>query len=612
MLNTFQQAFVASNTSSTASTSYATFTAVPTAASLRADAFPDDTSATNSAHTSDAHTADESVSSFTLLVILFCGLAFVLLSLLLYRRFPARVSLLLDQFSWKHSAPVDGSLQRKPTQFGAAFTLAFAFSALLLALYLGSAPNVQRNTALVPPSASPRAGTAAADVQITVRAFIGTAAVNAGFCPTASGAPFSPLLADSSGFTRALSVRSSATLTSDACVLAVDCLGCTLMGADSRVSLSLPYSAQLVEWEVRVTAAAPNSASRRYGVLTQMPAQLLDAQGQLAFTLTESFYSDTTTSPAVSGSGYELDFLSYSTVQPQSVDSYSSASRVGLTFVLNKSPVVFESAQSARLSVLQVVASVLSAVMSLLGVFGILFALSLKALPMLHVHAGHVVDERAKGGAVFIREDAQTKVSKYHGEEEEAAAHINSSDEDRRSTHIRVVPGATSASSEGRSSSPRLDPQEHAPLPQLVSADESSPCGGSVDDPHSGGAIVLSPSHIAAVAPAAPLAPTPAASECELIASPSRAVEWHIGGEWEDATAAATAAAASTAAPSVEVTAAAAAAPSVSPMRPTVHIPLRRPLQFGRLRLPKLATGEAALTAATDTPTDAAGQPSSG
>jgi hypothetical protein len=546
MINTQQQQYAAANASSNSQAAESSYTAARSVTSLRAAAFGEDDSAANSApaHPSAASDSEDNSVSQLLWIALICGLSLIALSLLLYRFLPARIALLVDRFSWNHPAPVDGSLQRKPTQLGAAFTMAFAFSAVLLGLYLGLAPNVQLITTLVPPSATDQSGSATADMQITVRAFLGTAALNNGFCPAVDARTSSSLLSGTRGFKGTVTVRSEPAAVNGACVLAIDCLGCTLIGAESSLTLQLPYSAQLLEWEVQMTAAATDTASRLYGAITQRPGELLDAQGQLEFGITESFYSDTTVTPEVRGSGYELDFQTYSTVQPQSVNGFSSASRVGLAFVFNKSPVVFITSQSVRLSLLQVLASVLSAVVSLLGLFGVAFALTVNyGLPLIHIAAGHVVDQRKKGGQLFIREDAtNNQVTKYKAEgeeEEEEEGEHGAADSKPR---LRVTTRADKPRGEQSQQRQPTESEELelAPLPQLV---PPSPSG---DGPGAAAATInaaesplLSP---ASASPASPiLLPAvvlAAAAATPALESPSRAgsVQWQMAGSSNEGT----------------------------------------------------------------------------
>jgi hypothetical protein len=427
MLNLAAAARNSSADSAGQATAYANYSPLRSADSLRADSIPADAASSSETAPASSDSTDESaVSSSALEILLIVLLLLLLLQLSLYRYLPVRVTILLDQFSWRNPAPVGGAMKRQPTQLGAAFTVAFLFSGVLLALYLASAPNVQRSTTLLPPSSVERAGIATTNLQVTVRAYVGAAALAAGVCSPVDTrtAASSQLVSGSSGFSSAFHIRTVHDLSSGMCVLAVDCLGCSLLGSASALQLSFPYSAQLLEWEVELTSAAPHSAVRRYGVLTQQQGQLIDAQGELSFSVTEAFYTDSTKSPTVEGSGYELDFQSYSTLQQQSLTDYSSASQVGLTLTFAKSPVVVESTVSTRLSDVQILASVLSAVMSLMGVFAFLFSFSVEVLPKLRLVPGHVVDEREAGGQLFIREDQSSRVSKFRLDTDEGAADV--------------------------------------------------------------------------------------------------------------------------------------------------------------------------------------------
>jgi len=214
-----------------------------------------------------------------------------------------------------------------------------------------------------------------------------------------------------------------------------------------------------------------------------------------------------------------------------------------------------------------VLASVLSAVMTLFGIFGILFALTLRyALPLLDRAAGHVVDYRSEGGALLIREDTPNAVSKYREDARNVCSDTESSD-----GHIRVITGAEEGlreeDTDGATKTP-LWHADHPSLPQLVPSSVDEP--NLIDPPTSAAAAAavdsernpLSPTRIPPVALASPSQPS--SLRRSLVAASG----------------------------SSDAQAAGAASPTTP--ESASHAPIDRPgsvsaLPLGRLRLPKLA-----------------------
>jgi hypothetical protein len=484
MLNAFAAHEGSSNSSTTDSpaTTVDPYSISPpprSASSLRASAFPDDaaTAGTGDANQSSTPSDDSAISAAVMQIVLILLILLLVLQLSLYRFYPASVALWLDGFSWKNPAPVGGAMKRLPTQFGAAFTVAFALSGLLLALYLGSAPNVQRVTTLLPPSTVARAGSATADLEITVRAFIGAASIAAGLCADTDtrAASSTQLLSGSSGFSKSFHIRTSSVSTSGACHLAASCVGCTLLGSSSSVSLRFPFSAQLLEWEVQLSGAAPASAARRYGVLTQQPGQMIDAQGEIAFSVTEGFYTDSSHSAGITGSGYELDFSAYRRIEAQSLSDFSSASQVRLTISFSKSPVVMDTSVTRRLSLLQVLASVLSAVISLLGLFAFVFSLLVGyVFPSMRLVTGHVVDQRDRGGKLFIRENGNSSdaVSKFRSDNGDDREGSDGTEGEGWKDGAEMIPAQLPLANEA-------DAEPTLALPQTVQSPSGANCASS-------------------------------------------------------------------------------------------------------------------------------------
>ncbi len=193
------------------------------------------------------------------------------------------------------------------------------------------------------------------------------------------------------------------------------------------------------------------------------------------------------------------------------VFAFPATHSVFLTFVFNKSPVVFETSQNIRLSLLQVLASVLSAVMSLLGIFGILFALTLRCvLPLINATAGHVVDHLAEGGKIFIREGTLNTVNKYREEGDTR---------DREDSQQRIRVSTGTGTRDLRKGDLSFDAAkgtlwhlERAALPQLVPSSADEPV--VVDTP---AVARISPTNIA-----------PDVQVGLIPASPSENVQWHI------------------------------------------------------------------------------------
>jgi len=150
---------------------------------------------------------------------------------------------------------------------------------------------------------------------------------------------------------------------------------------------------------------------------TQQADELLDAAGALDFSLTESYRTDSTQSPTVLSSGYELDFSGYRRLRAQSKELYSSDSRVCVGLMLSRSPVVFETYVRSRVSPIQLASAVLSAVVALFAMFGAACSLLVgQILPRLHARPGSVIDERNKGSDLRIDDDEEAAASEPQGQ----------------------------------------------------------------------------------------------------------------------------------------------------------------------------------------------------
>lgn len=132
--------------------------------------------------------------------------------------------------------------------------MCFLLVAVYVAIQLGTASNATLVNTLQPASANNNTGTAQGAFQFSLKAY-GSPAVGSGlphaldsWCTQSGAAP-------TTGFTGGnATIRS--VIQGEACVLLVDCLDCG-MGGVGGVTLTVPYVAQLLEWEVWVTGAVP-------------------------------------------------------------------------------------------------------------------------------------------------------------------------------------------------------------------------------------------------------------------------------------------------------------------------------------------------------------------
>ena len=402
-------AFIAETSASGASrSSYSVLRGGP---SLRLTSNPDDASlalaaaynvsagSSSVSHSSFDPTSDLIISNtmFALLLSLVIG---SIIPLLLYRFIPIKKAHPLDVMAAAHRLKPGGLLVYRPTQFGVAFSLCFLCLATFTAIQLGSASNATMLNTLQPASANPNTGTAQAAMQITLKAYGAPAAGSSSPWALDTWCMSNTTKADSTGFTEGI-LSSRAAIQRSACVLAVDCLDCGMDGVGS-VTLTLPYVAQLLEWEVWVTGAIPGSWSRFYGVVSQLPDQMLDAQATLQFSAIEAYFIDSRVTSSISyckrpgasahlsaetgvtcslpdhssGSGFEMAFSKYNQVAAQSADTITTNSKVALTFQFQKQDVVYQTTVAAKLSVFQILSSVLATVVSLLSVFMLLFGLT--------------------------------------------------------------------------------------------------------------------------------------------------------------------------------------------------------------------------------------------
>ena len=364
--------------------------------SLRVDIFGSDASLEANSADSESSRSDgglqtpartnrlDSTGTVVLLIVL---LVVGFLPWAFFRAIPARVASLLDRFSMRHSLEIGEASTKQPTQFGAAVSWSALCVALLVAIFLGTASNVNYSTNLLPPSAEPLVGTAQADFEITLRAYASAAEVVAN-CPMVGPIPASSSniawIKNQTGFTGEFTVRTQPAggTGAQACGLAFDCKGCGVRGAVSSLSLQLPYPYQLVEFEIWVPSSNPGTWSRRGGLLSQLPGQMLAAESALRFSVIESYFSDERSqSKSSSGypserSGYELEFTSYEVNQPQDASQLTAQSHVTLSFVFAKSDIVFRSRATDLLSPLQILTGILSTVVSLFSVFAIIFTIA--------------------------------------------------------------------------------------------------------------------------------------------------------------------------------------------------------------------------------------------
>jgi hypothetical protein len=130
--------------------------------------------------------------------------------------------------------------------------------------------------------------------------------------------------------------------------------------------------------------------------------------GELSFSLTESYYTDSTNNPIQKRSGYELDFQAYTAVQAQNSSDYNGDSQVQLEFALTRSSVVYDIEVTPLLSPVQQFSSVLSAVVSLMGVFATIAGLLKEnVIPRISKKhgVGRVKDYTKEGGEIVIESD---------------------------------------------------------------------------------------------------------------------------------------------------------------------------------------------------------------
>lgn len=370
--------------------------------SLREAAFGPDPflSRAASAAASASDPTAASISDVALVVCIAVLVVCATLPLLAYRRIPSALARRLDQFALQRHVDDGASPQKRPTKWGSAISWSFVPIAILVGVVLGSASNALVTKALLPASSSSRE--ARGCIQLTLRAF-GQAAADSSFICTAAQNASVPLPL-ASGFSAAPRVRS--VLSSSACSLAVDCGDCSLHGVGNW-SIVLPWSYQLIEYEVWVTGAESGAASRLYGVLAPMAStQVLDRQGELQFSLLQSFYTDErrTSSGArasasasdssgeldpsrlyESQSGFEVAYQFYQTIEAADSRRLTVASTSTLSFIFNPSDLVYQTSVSDKASQAQLLFSILASIVSLFSLFAILFRLSERTMSKLGV-----------------------------------------------------------------------------------------------------------------------------------------------------------------------------------------------------------------------------------
>ena len=376
-----------------------------TSSSLRLAAFQSDStlSSSSATGTTPSELSQPSPDSLSrtdiILIIVFIVIAF--LPWLAYRQVPAWLARYVDQFSTKQKPEIGQVAPRHPTQFGSVVTWSFVCIGVMVAVVLGTAPNTLITTGIVPPSSTNLAGSAKANFELTIRVYSGDATI-ASSCGITGTGPNGFSLTGQTGFVGAYASRAMPSSSGSTCLLAADCLGCGLSGSSASVSFTLPYDAQLIEYEVWINSASPGSWSRRYGILQQQQGRLLDAQGVLDFSLSEAYYIDGSTE----ASGFELSYLQYEST-PQSLDSFNSASQVQVIFAFQKESVLYKTVVSSKLSTLQILTVVLSALGSLFAGFAFLFSFLERHL--LKRRSGRV-DQDEKTGAVFVVTDSEDAI----------------------------------------------------------------------------------------------------------------------------------------------------------------------------------------------------------
>ena len=308
---------------------------------------------------------DLSSGSITALAVL---LSLAFLPWIFFRRVPTWLAVRMDQFSLKHGIDVGESLIAYPTQFGTVVTWSFLCLSLLVAVLLSLAPNTQTVGSLVPPSSFKTKIAALGDFQLTLRAHVSPeAALHECVSSVGSGVRFDSSVSFSSSFTTHIESTSPTT-----CSMSADCIGCSLTGIRPSLEFSFPFDSQLIEYEIWVNSATPGGWSRRYGVIQQLPGQLLDAKGEIHMSLMPSYYMNDVGLSAIR-TGFELEYQQYLSIASQSMDEFNAKSRVALRFLFQQSDIYYQTVVSSKQSNLQLITVVLSAIGSIFAGFAILF-----------------------------------------------------------------------------------------------------------------------------------------------------------------------------------------------------------------------------------------------
>jgi len=351
--------------------------------------------------------ANNNLLSTSSIVILAVFLALACLPLVAYRLLPAKVVQYADGFSSQHKTDIDSPPMHYPTQLGAAMTWVFLCASVLVAVLLATPSNVQTVSGLIPPSSSSEAGTATAQFQFTLRAY-SSATTIAAQCTSNGGSGGGYAIVAQGGFTSTMqtSLTPADASGSPSCAITANCVNCGLTRVQPSITFRLPFDAQFIEWEVWVSGASPGAWTRKYGLLQQQPGQLLDAQGQVQLQLMESYYTDKTAGDdSAVLAGFEMSYVAYQTVVPQSPDAFSAASSVQVTFVFARSDVLFASVVSTKLTVLQQLTIILSALGSVFSACILIFQVLERFV--LKGRSGHV-SRHPDTGAPFVRTDRST------------------------------------------------------------------------------------------------------------------------------------------------------------------------------------------------------------
>ena len=371
--------------------------------SLREAAFGVDPFESQAASVSASDPAASSISNAAIAICISLLVVCAALPLLVYRRIPSVVARRLDQFALHHHVADGAAPLKRPTKWGSAISWSFIPIAVLVGVVLGSSSNALVSKTLLPASSSSR--NAHGCIQLTLRAYgdRSSSSTDSTFC-TSSNSTDPRTLPLAAGFSSSPRVR---TLLSDtSCSLSINCADCSLQGVGNW-SVVLPWSYQLIEFEVWITGAEVGASSRLYGILAPMAStQVLDEHAELQFSLLQAFYVDArhTASASVpsesdvsstgevdpsllytSQSGFEVAYQFYQTVRVQDSASLTSSSTTTLSFIFNPSDIIYQTTVTEKTSRAQLLFSILASVVSLFSLFSIVFKLTERIMSRLGI-----------------------------------------------------------------------------------------------------------------------------------------------------------------------------------------------------------------------------------